>query len=96
MRSTRKHSALALVKTRTAAFSDPWWTFAPFWVGERLASWLVVAETASLIANLITAALPYFIRSMASEGLREFHATDLGERLRQTDLSLIVHGAGFT
>src|ERR1700712_5118911 len=59
-------------------------------VGRKLAEWLSTPETATLVADAVTAALPPLVHSLSHRDLHEFYQRTVGEQLRQTDLALIL------
>jgi uncharacterized membrane-anchored protein YjiN (DUF445 family) len=62
-------------------------------VGQRIAAWLSAPTTAPLIAQSITAMLPYLIHSLRNPDFSEFLQRTLGEQLRQADVApLVGHG----
>src|SRR6516165_2751850 len=59
-------------------------------VGQRIAAWLSAPTTAPLIAQSITAMLPYLIHSLRNPDLHEFLQRTLGDQLRQADFAPII------
>jgi uncharacterized membrane-anchored protein YjiN (DUF445 family) len=56
----------------------------------RFTAWLAAPETASSIADSITTALPYVVRSLDDSDLQRFAQGTLGEQLRKADVASML------
>lgn len=59
-------------------------------VGARFAAWLAAPSTAPLIADTITAMLPYLIHSLRNPDFHEFVQRILSDQLRQADFAPMI------